>query len=243
MANPYNRGLTYLKMNQYVVGIDHFLQSDFRVSVGAYMKDYFNYPVSLTRPYVVMVNTGTEVREAAEAYTAFGLDFLQSSGTGFADGVDLFFEKRLSDTPFYGRLTLSYSETMFKALDGVSRPSSNDQRWKLNFGGGYIIDEHWEITSTFRFYTGRPYTPYKEEKWERVRTDYNAARVGINHSLDLRVARRWNYETAILTAYLDIINLYNRKQLVPPSWNSEKNVWEQPPSIGIVPSLGVSVEF
>ena len=243
MANPYNRGLTYLKTNQYVVGVDHFLQSDLRMSVEAYMKDYSQYPVSLTRSYIVMVNTGTEVREAAEAYTAFGLDYLQSSGTGFADGIDLFVEKRLSDTPFYGRLTLSYSETMFRALDGISRPSSNDQRWKLNFGGGYIIDERWEVTSTFRINTGRPYTSYKEEKWERVRTDYNSARVGINHSFDMRVARRWNFETTILTAYLDVINLYNRKQLVPPVWNSTKNLWEQPPSIGIVPSLGISVEF
>ena len=243
MANPYNRGLTYLKTNQYVIGVDHFLQSDLRMSVEAYLKNYSNYPVSLTRSYIVMVNTGTEVREAAEAYTAFGLDFLQSSGTGFADGVDLFVEKRLSDTPFYGRLTLSYSETMFRALDGVSRPGSNDQRWKLNFGGGYLIDERWEVTSTFRINTGRPYTSYQEEKWERVRTDYNSARVEINHSLDMRVARRWNFETTILTAYLDVINLYNRKQLVPPVWNSTKNLWEQPPSIGIVPSLGISVEF
>ena len=243
MMNPYNRGLTYLKVNQYVVGVEHYLQSDFKISLEGYIKNYFNYPVSLTRPYIVMVNTGTEVMEVAEAYTAFGLDFLQSSGTGFANGVDLFMEKRLSETPFYGRLTLSYGETMFKALDGIYRPSDNDERWKLNIGGGYLIDERWEVTSTFRFYTGRPYTPYTVEQWERTSTDYNLARVGVNHDLDLRVARRWTFTSTNLNCYLDIVNVYNRKQLVPPIWNPAKNIWEKPPEIGMVPSIGVSVEF
>ena len=243
MTNPYNQGLTYLKVDQYVVGVEHYIRSDTKISLEAYEKEYFDYPVSLTRPYIVMVNTGTEVSEAAEAYTAFGLDFLQSSGTGYAHGLDLFVEKRLSEIPFYCRLALSYGETRFTALDGVSRPSTNDQRWRLNIGGGYLIDEHWEVTSSFRLFTGHPYTPYKEEKWERVRSDYNSVRVGINHSLDVRVARRWIFDTRILNAYVDIQNVYNRKQRVPPSWNSAKNLWEDPPSIGIVPSVGVSLEF
>jgi len=243
MANPYNHGLTYLKMNQYVVGVEHYVQSDFKVSLEGYMKNYFDYPASLTRPYVVMVNTGTEVNEAAEAYTAFGLDFLQSSGTGFSDGVDLFMEKRFSETPFYGRFTLSYGEAMFQALDGISRPSNNDERWRLIVGGGYIIDERWEVTSTFRFYTGRPYTPHRVEQWVRQVPDYNLARVGVNHSLDVRVARRWFFSATNLSCYLDIQNVYNRKQLVPPVWNPNKNVWEQPPELGMVPSVGVSVEF
>ena len=243
MTNPYNRGLDYLKVDQYVIGVEHYLQNDIKISLEGYVKNYSHYPVSLTRPYIVMVNTGTEVIEAAEAYTALGLDFLQSSGTGFANGIDLFMEKRLSETPFYGRLSLSYSETMFQALDGISRPSNNDERWKLNIGGGYLFDERWEVTGTFRFYTGRPYTPYTTQNWVRLVPNYNTARVGVNHGLDLRVARRWFFAATNLSCYLDIQNVYNRKQLVPPSWNPTKNLWEQPPEIGVVPSVGVSVEF
>jgi len=120
------------------------------------------------------------------------------TGTGFAEGIDLYIEKRLSETPFYGRLTLSYGESMFKALDGVSRPSNNDQRWKLNIGCGYIINDRWEATSTFRFYTGIPYTPYTEGTFNRLVSDYNSARVGVNHSLDLRVAASiWIFRTSI----------------------------------------------
>ena len=170
VGNPLNlnRDLTFLKMDQYVVGIEHYLQSDLKINLEGYIKDYLDYPASVTRQYFVMVNSGTEVRSVIDAYSAFGLDWLESGGTGFSHGVDLYIEKRLSETPFYCRLTLSYSETMFTALDGVSRPSSNDQRWKLNIGGGYIIDERWEATSTFRFYTGVPYTPYTTGTYDRL---------------------------------------------------------------------------
>ena len=245
VGNPLNlnKDLTSLKMNQYVVGIEHYLQSDLKINVEGYIKDYFDYPASVTRQYLVMVNTGTELRAVADAYSAFGLDWLESGGTGFSHGVDLYIEKRLSETPFYGRLTLSYSETMFTALDGVSRPSSNDQRWKLNIGGGYIIDERWEATSTFRFYTGIPYTPYTTGTFDRVSTNYNSARVGINHSMDVRVERRWVYEKSILSVYLDVENIYGHKELQPPEWDQATNRQVQPAALGTVPSLGISIEF
>jgi hypothetical protein len=113
----------------------------------------------------------------------------------------------------------------------------------MNISFGYIIDEHWEATSTFRFYTGIPYTPYTLGTFNRLSSDYNSQRVGINHGLDLRVSRRWQYERSSLNLYLDIENVYNRKTLEPPDWNQTDNRAEQPPSLGIVPSLGVSVEF
>ena len=245
VGNPIdlNRDLKYLKVDQYVAGIDHYVRSDLKVTLEGYIKKYFDYPASVTRQYLVMVNTGTEVREVAEAYSSFGLDWLQSGGTGFSHGIDLYIEKRLSEIPLYGRATLSYSETMFKALDGVSRPSSNDQRWKLNIGCGYVIDERWEATGTFRLYTGRPYTPFNTGTFDRLRSDYNSVRVGINHNLDLRVARRWDLGGEKLTAYLDIQNVYNRKIIEPPTWNQSAARPEQAPALGIVPSVGVSVEF
>ena len=245
VGNPLNlnKDLNYLKMNQYILGIEHFFAGDLKVDLEGYIKDYLDYPASVTRQYLVMVNTGMELRNVADAYSSFGLDWLSSGGTGFSHGVDLYVEKRFSETPFYTRFTLSYSETMFRALDGILRPSSNDQRWKMNIGFGYIFDERWEATSTFRFYTGIPYTPYTLGTFNRLSSDYNSQRVGINHGLDLRLSRRWQYERSSLNIYLDIENVYNRKTLEPPDWNQADNRAEQPPSLGIVPSLGVSVEF
>jgi outer membrane cobalamin receptor len=243
MANPYNRGLTYIGMDQYTVGVERYLESDLSVSIQAYRKTYDHYPVSLTRPYLVMANTGLELQQVFEAYASFGLDFLQSSGTGESRGIELFLQKRLSEVPLFGKLSVTYSESEFTSMDGTSHPSSNDQRWKVAVSCGYIFDEQWEATSTFRLYTGRPYTPFTSSQWLRTSVYYNSARVGLNHSLDLRVVRRWMMGSIAVSTFLDIQNVYDRKPLDVPQWNQTKAQVEYPPSLGIVPSIGVSVEF
>ncbi len=243
MANPYNRGLTHIGMDQYVLGVEQYLREDLSINLEGYRKLYDHYPVSLTRPYIVMVNTGGEIEAIAEAYAALGLDFLESSGTGESRGVELFVQKKVSDSPLYGRLSLNYSETTFKALDGVSRPSNYDQRWRFTASGGYAFDERWEFNAAFHFATGRPYTPFRLLGFERSRDDYNTARVGINHGLDVRISRRWVSGTIVLNTFLDIQNIYNRKPEEPPQWNQAGNYVEATPTLGIVPSIGVSVEF
>jgi len=77
----------------------------------------------------------------------------------------------------------------------------------------------------------------------RYPNEYNAARVGLNHSLDIRVNRKWVTESMVINAYVDIQNVYNKKPSEPPYWQQqEKRVVEQD-LLGIVPSIGISVEF
>ncbi|HLP15728.1 MAG TPA: TonB-dependent receptor [Bacteroidota bacterium] len=244
MANPYNRGLNQLGMNQYVAGVEIFLQSDVRVSAEVYAKNYFDYPASYTRPYLVMINSGDDVTDLAEAYTIFGLDFLQSRGYGRSRGIDLLIEKRLSETPLYGRLSLSISKSLFTAIDGVERPSSNDQTVIFNAGGGYIMNEKWEFTGTFRFSTGRAYSPIASTSFFlRSVEQYNSARTDNNHRLDVRISRRWDTSPIHLSTYLDIQNLYNRPWRGVPFFSDRNQRMELPPSTGIVPSLGIIAEF
>lgn len=243
MANPYNRGLTHIGMTQYVLGVEQSPSSDLTVTLEAYAKTYDHYPVSLTRPYIVMVNTGAEIEQIADAYAAFGLDYLQSSGTGTSRGVELFVQKRVSDSPLYGRMSATYSETQFTALDGVSRPSNDDQRWKMTLSVGYALDERWEFNAAFHFATGRPYTPFSLGGFVRSRADYNTARTNVNHELDLRASRRWALEETMITLFFDIQNVYNRKPSEPPDWDQSAARVTSPNTLGIVPSIGVSVEF
>ncbi len=243
MVNPYNRSLTYMGVNQYVLEIDHHVRSDLKVTIDAYLKRYDHYPVSITRRYLVMANTAADIQQVTEAYSSFGLDFMQSSGTGTSRGIDLFIQKQFSEVPIYGKLSVSYGTTEFLALDGVGRPSSNDQRWKITGSGGYMYDENWEFTGTFRMYTGRPYTPYSTNTFLRSSALYNTSRVGLNHSLDLRATRKWRVGSYSIDTYLDVQNVYNKKLLEPPIWDSTKGGVIEQPELGIVPSIGVSVEF
>ncbi len=243
MVLPPNRSLTYMGVNQYVFEFSHHVTSDVKLTIDAYRKNYDHYPVSITRPYLVMANTAADIQQVTEAYSTFGLDFMQSSGTGVAQGVDFFVQKQFSELPVYGKLNVSYETSDFVALDGISRPSSNDQRWKIGVSCGYIVDENWEFTSTFRLYTGRPYTPFVTNTFKRSSVLYNTARVGVNHSLDVRATRTWAMGSISMQTYVDIQNIYNRKLLEPPIWDSTKGGAIDQPELGIVPSIGISVEF
>ena len=242
-ANEQNRKLSFIDVTQYVAGIDYTVRSDTRVTVEAYVKQYANYPVSLARPYLVLANTGAGFGGSDDGYSSFGLDPLASKGTGLARGIELLVQKKLSEIPCYGTASVSFNQSEFKALDGVERPSSFDQRWIINLGGGYVFNEKWEISTKFRFATGRPYTPFEADGNQNP-AFYNSARIGANHSLDVRVDRRWSFSNWELVTYIDIQNIYNRKPLNVPRYNerlgrSETNV----ASIGILPSIGVSAEF
>jgi len=242
-ANEQNRKLDFIGVTQYVAGIDYTVRSDTKVTVEAYVKQYSKYPASISRPYLVLANTGAGFGGSDDGYSSFGLDPLVSKGTGLARGIELLVQKKLSEIPCYGTVSVSFNQSEFKALDGVERPSSFDQRWIINLGGGYVFNEKWEISMKFRFATGRPYTPFEADGNQNP-AFYNSARIGANHSLDVRVDRRWSFSNWELVTYIDIQNIYNRKPLNVPRYNerlgrSETNV----ASIGILPSIGVSAEF
>jgi hypothetical protein len=242
-ANEQNRLLEFIGVTQYVLGLDHMLRADTKVSLEGYIKRYSDYPASVMRQYLVLANTGAGYGGSEDGYSSFGLDPLVSRGSGSAQGVELLVQKKLSEVPCYGTVSISYNRAEFKAIDGVERPGSFDQRWIINVGGGYVLSEKWEFSAKFRYATGRPYTPY-DQFGNQNPALYNAARIGANHSLDVRVDRRWSFGSWTLVTYADIQNIYNRKPLSIPRYNARLGQAETVvASIGILPSIGVSAEF
>ncbi|MHB1049429.1 MAG: TonB-dependent receptor [Bacteroidota bacterium] len=243
VANPLNRNLKYVTVDQYVAGVEYLFRSDVKVSLEGYYKNYSDYPTSTVRPYLVLANTGAGFGGSGDGYASFGLDPLISNGSGMSRGFELFLQKKLSEVPCYGLVSISWIESKFTALDGVSRPGTFDQRWIINLGGGYILNEEWEFGMKFRYATGRPYTPYNPDGTQNT-AYYNGIRIGANHSLDIRVDRRWNYEHWNLITYIDVQNVYNRRALDVPIYDERtKEVKQVSNSIGILPSIGISAEF
>lgn len=241
-AHRQNRDLKFAAVNQYVAGIEHIMMRDVKVSLEVYVKRYFQYPASLDRTFLVMANTGAGFGGSDDGYASFGLDRLVSKGSGEAHGIEFFVQKKLSEIPFYGTVSVSFNESMFRGLDGIDRANSFDQRWIVNAGGGYIFDTYWEIAAKFRFATGRPYTPIGPFGAQSAAL-YNTERVKANHSLDVRVDRRWLFQSWTLITYVDIQNIYNRKASTIPRYDPRTGALDETNSIGILPSIGVSAEF
>ncbi len=243
VANARNRDLRAARADQYILSVEHLLDADLRVRLEGFLKRYGNYPASVDRPYLVLANTGGGFGGADENFASYGFDELVSKGSGESRGIELLLQKKMSDIPLYGLVSITLMKTAFAALDGVERPGAFDQRVIMNFSGGYRFDERWEASMKFRFSSGQPYTPFRANGTQDI-ASYNSLRLKSAHSLDLRVDRRWNFAAWNLIAYLDIQNVYNNKFAGTVRWNAREQKAEfDENAIGILPSIGVSAEF
>jgi hypothetical protein len=241
-ADPANKDLKSVRVNQYVLGFDHMLRKDVIVKLEGFYKDYKDYPASTLRTYLVLANSGAGYTGSDDNFASFGLERLTSGGKGNVRGIEFSAQKKSSDIPHYALFSLTYSEARFTALDGVERPGNYDQRLILNLGGGFIFNEKWEMSFKFRFFTGNPYTPYNPDGSQSVE-NYNSKRLDPNHALDLRLDRKWNFDHYTLIAFLDVQNVYNRKNRTTVKWDERTMAERKPSSIGILPSIGISLEM
>ncbi len=242
VANPANRALKPIRADQVVLGLEYLWRADTRLTLETYAKRYTDYPASITRPWLVMVNTGAGFGGSTEGFASFGVDPLVSEGSGMARGIELFLQKKMSEVPCYGTFSISYNRTRFQGLDGMERPGSFDQTWITNLGGGYILNERWEFSTKFRYATGRPYTPL-DDSGQAITSRTNAVRLDASHSLDVRADRRWAFGGWGLITYLDIQNIYNNKPASIPRVDPKTGEITDDPALGILPSVGISAEF
>lgn len=242
IADPNNRNLKQIRVDQYILGVDHRLRSDVNLRVESYYKDYKNYPASTSRTYLVLANTGAGFAGAEDNFSSFGLESLTSSGKGFSRGIELSVQKKSSRISHYGLFSLTYNESFYTAIDGIRRPGAYDQKWIVNLSVGYIFNEKWEASFKFRYASGKPYTPFNADGAQSL-TNYFTERLPELHSLDIRIDRRWNFQNWTLITYLDIQNVYNRNNISFYRWDARTKSVDKTSNIGILPSIGVSLEL
>jgi hypothetical protein len=242
LVNPYNMRLKMAGANQLIASASRTIGPDWKLSLEGYRKSYFDYPVSIQAPCMTVFNSGSP----GSNFKDFGLDSLTSKGSGISRGMELCLERMISDAPLSGMVSLSWSETKFTALDGVERPADHDQRWIINAVLDGRFDKQWEITARFRLFTGHPYTDrviLETGTLEQYASEYNKLRVGVNHSLDLRIVRRWETASAQIEVFLDIQNVYNKKPLDTPEIDLKTGVYTETAMVGIVPSAGITIRL
>lgn len=237
-----NRSLKAIKVTQFILGIDQKLREDILLKLEGFYKNYSNYPTSLIRPYLVLANTGAGFGGSTQNFDSFGLEPLVSKGIGTVSGVELSIQKKSSDIPHYGIMSLTYSRSQFKGLDGKWRIGKYDQTIIFNLSAGYVFNEKWEAAVKFRIATGNPYTPFNNDGSQSL-TNYLTERFSPAHSLDVRIDRRWNFDGWSMITYLDIQNIYNRKNSTGIRWDYKTNSPDVQQNIGILPSIGVNIEF
>jgi hypothetical protein len=241
-AVPQNLHLSPIQATHFIAGLSYYPSPDIKVSVEGYVKRYADYPVSVEYPTASLANSGDEYGVADRLFP------MVSSGSGTSTGIEFYLQKKLTQR-LYGQVSYSYSETRHQALDAVRRPGGFDIPHVLTLVGGYKIGDSWEVSGKFSYASGRPYTPALEPaSQQQNRHILDLSRVNAERSpsysrLDLRVDYRAFFNGWNLVTYIEVENVYGRKNVFQYVWNPKTNRLDELKQIGFFPFGGFKIEF
>jgi outer membrane receptor for ferrienterochelin and colicin len=202
-----------------------------------------------------------------------------NDGRGEAYGIELLLEKRLTSSQDRLNGWISYALAFASRYrDGLTIPFNFDQRHTINIVGGYKINDWLDLAVRWRYGSGFPITlaiglqpriirmpngqhvVQEDPLFGRTmfsldfggEENINAARLPAYHRLDVRLTAHAEFWGARWDFYLDIINLYNRTNVIGYNYDVE---WDVPVGqvpgvirfvngmLPIVPTLGISAVF
>jgi len=125
-----------------------------------------------------------------------------------------------------------------------------DQTHILTVAGAYRLGRGFDLSGTFRYVTGNPYTPVMASVYNANTDTYKPIYGALNsdrsqpfHRLDLRIEKSWPVRGGSLAAYLDVQNVYNRQSDEGRTYNYNFSQSGTIPGLPVIPSLGVRGEI
>jgi outer membrane receptor protein involved in Fe transport len=239
--NDKNQDLSFLKATHAIAGVEYFFPQGVKLSVEGYTKEYADYPISASIPQLTLANSG-------DMFVPLENMNLVSEGVGKSRGVDFFIQKKKTDN-WYGLISYSYSHTVHKAYDGIERNGTFDIPHVATISGGYAINVNWEISSKFRYVSGRPHNKIDEAQSRQQHllvydlTSFNTERYPDFLRWDVRVDYRTYFEHFNIVIYLDVQNVTNRENVWAYNWNPSKNEQITYKQTGFFPVGGLRLEF
>ncbi len=240
--NPDARTLGALSARHLTLGITQLLPQDLILSLELYHKEYRNLPVDPDQPLFFFID------ELIYGGAFFPKAQLSGSGMARSQGIEFSLQKKRAHR-LYGLISGSLFRAQYRDGLGQWRNRVFDVRYLLNAEGGYRSERNWAISAQWSLSGGSPYTPFDMALSVPVnagifdQTAVNAIRNPALHSLNLRYDHHVSFRASRLTLYLDIWNVYNRKNTGLRYWNSSKRREEVMHSWGILPMLGAEYAF
>lgn len=171
-----------------------------------------------------------------------------NSGRGYAVGIQTQLKCQWEPWSFSTIYTLSRSRRELPHRGEF--PAQYDQTHLLGLLASVNLGSRWSFGARFRYATGNPYTPIVSSTFDNVhdvyipeRGAFYSQRFPAFHQLDLRLDKKWIFNTWILSAYLDILNATNREHV--ETWVYSYNYREKQAVKGIpmLPTFGLKAEF
>ena len=180
-----------------------------------------------------------------------------NQGRGFARGAEIFLKHEIGER-FFGWLSYAYSRS--RRQDAPSEPErlySFDQTHVATLTGSYKLTPMWEIGAKWHYSTGTPYTPItcaEVNKFYHPKTgetrcivptygEINSERIPSFHRLDVRINKSFIFDRWQMALYLEVLNLYNRKNVLTIDYNDDYSKQEAVHQLPIIPYFGMTMEF
>jgi outer membrane receptor for ferrienterochelin and colicin len=241
--NTSNAGLRDPYAVHYIVGIDHLLTEDTKLSVEIYQKEYYDFPVDPSDPALFLVD---------EIFYRNGLYFnhgtLTNNGKARSRGIELTLQKKLAQD-FYGIASATFFRTEYKGADDIWRNRVFDNRLIVSAEGGYKPNAEWEFSARWIYAGGTPYTPFDLTQSAQLQrgvfdgAKINGARYPAYHSMNVRFDKRFHFSGSNLVLYLSAWNVYNRKNVAAYFWNEKENKEDTLYQWNLLPIFGVEYEL
>jgi TonB family protein len=114
----------------------------------------------------------------------------------------------------------------------------------------YKLPHGFRIGARWRYGSGNPETPVASSIYDSdndgylpINGPYNSERLPHFHALDIRIDKDFNFTRWKLTVYLDILNIYNRKNPEFTRFNFDYTEKTYLYGLPILPNLGIKAQF
>ena len=205
----------------YVAGFEHLFANGITFRLEGYYKDLSNYSP-----------LWQNLRDHLEIFPEARNDNVRVVLNGATSkGIELFL-KYDND----GKISWWLSYALARAVDNIKTiefdglltkrtgnvPRLNDQRHTIYADVNYRPNSKWHYNLSFQYYRGWPRTSYTYDlqplsngdlHFYPVHQEFNGVVYPAYHRLDLRINRRFKIGHGTFTAFLHLINLYNRHNL------------------------------
>jgi outer membrane receptor protein involved in Fe transport len=230
-ADPSNRDLKSERSTQLDVGFSRYLREDLRFSAEGYYQKLGDLIVFGDRT----TNTARNI------------------GKGSATGLDLMLAKRMSRR-WSGSATYSYSRARRNDNLGEGEYASDwDRPHAFGIVGAWQPTDRWTFSAKWKYASGKPTDAFVVHsnvlggagpvRYSKELTRTNAERLPVYHSLSLRADYQRRFGPLSLVGYLDILNVYGRKNGNAYEWDERRGVNIIEGLDELIPTIGIRFEY
>ncbi|HEX5656138.1 MAG TPA: TonB-dependent receptor, partial [Polyangiales bacterium] len=192
-----NPDLLYNKAIHYSLGFEHDFSDEYSLNIEGFYKTLRDRPVTPDSP--------TSLMQAAIEQPPY-----VSEGIGRVKGLEVAGRKQAKGR-WFGFLSYTLMKSERKDPGEPWRPFNYDQRHIFTLAGNVILGRGWETGGVIRIVTGSPRTPVAgatqsldNDTWQAADGRLNSARAPTFNRIDLRVEKKWVFDSWRIALYLDV---------------------------------------